>query len=167
MFATVACGIDFHKLDASVGASGPHDFAVRKSALSSAAPPASIASRPAFVTIASRPSCGTGPNRYISVSTQPSSDISENQKLARWAAFRAGDRGLTFMVRRRACAVSNDRGPTTSSSFETRPTGPRKARPDDKLRRRSSQDEVSHPRFNSVKKSLPLSSMTMKASPQP
>jgi hypothetical protein len=36
----------FHQLDASVGASGPHDFAVRKIALSSAAPPASIASQP-------------------------------------------------------------------------------------------------------------------------
>jgi hypothetical protein len=36
----------FHQLDASVGASGPHDFAVRKLALSSAAPPASIASQP-------------------------------------------------------------------------------------------------------------------------
>src|ERR1700677_2474100 len=34
------------QLDASVGASGPHDFAVRKIALSSVAPPASIASRP-------------------------------------------------------------------------------------------------------------------------
>src|SRR5258708_19159747 len=44
------------QLDASVGASGPHDFAVRKSALSSLAPPASTASRPASVTIASRPS---------------------------------------------------------------------------------------------------------------
>jgi hypothetical protein len=33
------------QLDASVGASGPHDFAVRKSAPSSAAPLASIASR--------------------------------------------------------------------------------------------------------------------------
>ena len=33
-------------LDASVGASGPHDFAVRKPALSSAAPLASIASPP-------------------------------------------------------------------------------------------------------------------------
>jgi hypothetical protein len=32
-------------LDASVGASGPHDFAVRKPALSSEAPPASTASR--------------------------------------------------------------------------------------------------------------------------
>jgi hypothetical protein len=46
------------QLDASVGASGPHDFAVRKSAPSSEAPPASTASRPAFVTIASRPSVG-------------------------------------------------------------------------------------------------------------
>jgi hypothetical protein len=37
---------EFRQLDASVGASGPHDFAVRKSALSSAAPLASIASPP-------------------------------------------------------------------------------------------------------------------------
>src|ERR1700730_12213579 len=44
------------ELDASVGASGPHDFAVRKSAPSSLAPPASTASRPASVTIAIRPS---------------------------------------------------------------------------------------------------------------
>ena len=36
----------FRQLDASVGASGPHDFAVRKIALSSAAQLASIASRP-------------------------------------------------------------------------------------------------------------------------
>src|SRR3984957_7815434 len=35
-----------HELDASVGASGPHDFAVRRIALSSAAPLASIASQP-------------------------------------------------------------------------------------------------------------------------
>jgi hypothetical protein len=34
------------QLDASVGASGPHDFAVRKPAPSSEAPPASIASQP-------------------------------------------------------------------------------------------------------------------------
>jgi hypothetical protein len=46
------------QLDASVGASGPHDFAVRKHAPSSEAPPASTASRPASVTIASRPSVG-------------------------------------------------------------------------------------------------------------
>src|SRR6266478_5054470 len=35
-------------LGASVGASGPHDFIVHRSALSSSAQPASIASRPAF-----------------------------------------------------------------------------------------------------------------------
>jgi hypothetical protein len=44
------------QLDAGVEASGPHDFAVRTPALSSAAPLASTASRPASVTIASRPS---------------------------------------------------------------------------------------------------------------
>src|SRR3954466_9754818 len=46
------------KLDASVGASEPHDFAVRLTCCSSAAPSASTASRPAFVTIAIRPSLG-------------------------------------------------------------------------------------------------------------
>ena len=49
----------FHQLDASVGASGPHDFAVRLSARSSPARQASTASpAPRFVTIAKRPSCG-------------------------------------------------------------------------------------------------------------
>jgi hypothetical protein len=48
------------KLDAGVEASGPHDFAVRGRALSSAAPPASTASRLTSVTIAKRPSVGTG-----------------------------------------------------------------------------------------------------------
>jgi hypothetical protein len=45
-----------HKLDASVGASGPHVFAVRIMCRSSMAPSASIASHPASVTIAKRPS---------------------------------------------------------------------------------------------------------------
>jgi hypothetical protein len=49
----------FRRLDAGVEASGPHDFAVRKPALSSLAPPASTASRPASVTCAT-PLCGTG-----------------------------------------------------------------------------------------------------------
>src|ERR1700730_16203005 len=44
------------QLDAGVEASGPHDFAVRKQALSSLAPLASTASRPTSVTIAKRPS---------------------------------------------------------------------------------------------------------------
>jgi hypothetical protein len=54
------------ELDASVGASGPHDFAVRKSAPSSEAQPASTASRPASVTIASRPSVGRDGGGYRS-----------------------------------------------------------------------------------------------------
>ena len=54
MFVTVANG-SLRRLDASVGASGPYDFAVRKHAPSSEAPPASIASRSASVTIAIRP----------------------------------------------------------------------------------------------------------------
>ena len=45
----------FRQLDASVGASGPHDFAVRITRCSSAARSASTASRSAFVTIAIRP----------------------------------------------------------------------------------------------------------------
>ena len=56
--------VDFRELDASVGASGPHDFAVRIRRRSSIAPPASTASRPASVTIASRPSVGRDGGRY-------------------------------------------------------------------------------------------------------
>ena len=44
-----------HKLDASVGASGPHVFAVRIMCRSSMAPSASTASRLTSVTIAKRP----------------------------------------------------------------------------------------------------------------
>ena len=47
-------------LSASVGASGPHDFAVRFKRSSSAALSASIASRPASVTIARAPLCQGG-----------------------------------------------------------------------------------------------------------
>src|ERR1700716_2874835 len=50
----------FRQLDASVGASGPHVFAVRRPVPSSLAPLASTASRPAAVTIASRPSLWDG-----------------------------------------------------------------------------------------------------------
>ena len=46
---------DTRQLDTSVGASGPHDFAVRLTRRSSAALSASTASRPAAVTIACRP----------------------------------------------------------------------------------------------------------------
>src|SRR6202034_3912126 len=54
----------FHKLDASVGASGPHDFAVRKPSAFVNALLASTASRPASVTIASRPSVGRDEETY-------------------------------------------------------------------------------------------------------
>src|SRR5438034_11136569 len=47
----------FRKLDASVGASGPHDFAVRVSTVRRAGLAASTASRPTSVTIAKRPLC--------------------------------------------------------------------------------------------------------------
>jgi hypothetical protein len=46
------------RLDAGVEASGPHDFAVRKPAPSSLAPPASTASRPNVDDVAQRPSVG-------------------------------------------------------------------------------------------------------------
>jgi hypothetical protein len=54
----------FRQLDASVGASGPHAFAVRLQRRSSLAPSASTASRPASVTIASRPSVGQDGEGY-------------------------------------------------------------------------------------------------------
>jgi hypothetical protein len=55
------------QLDASVGASGPHDFAVRKVALSSAAQPASIASQPYVRDDRETPlSCGPGWKRHRS-----------------------------------------------------------------------------------------------------
>jgi hypothetical protein len=53
------------KLDASVGASGPNDFAVRKHAPSSEAPFTSTASRSASVTIAIRPSVERDGKGYI------------------------------------------------------------------------------------------------------
>src|ERR1700733_7949864 len=43
------------KLDASVGASGPHDFAVRVSAIRQKAHPRPSHPNPTFVTIAKRP----------------------------------------------------------------------------------------------------------------
>ena len=56
--ATVAPRKRLAKLDPSVGGPGPHDFAVRASALRLVHAAASIASRPRFVTIAKRPSSG-------------------------------------------------------------------------------------------------------------
>jgi hypothetical protein len=77
-----------HQLDASVGASGPHDFAVRKVALSSAALLASTASRPAFVTIASRPSVGRDGERYAGDLRQKGMEIFLQRGLDRQITFR-------------------------------------------------------------------------------
>jgi len=56
------------QLDASVGASGPHDFAVRLLLRSSRAPKASTASRAQrFVTIAKRPSYRGGTREEVPV----------------------------------------------------------------------------------------------------
>src|SRR5260370_12518324 len=46
------------RLDAGVEASGPHDFAVRSSAVRLTAPSASTASRPALMTLRNAPSVG-------------------------------------------------------------------------------------------------------------
>ena len=53
-------GMDPLRLDASIGAPGPHDFAVRNQSRSSVVAIASTASHRAFVTIASRPSYRVG-----------------------------------------------------------------------------------------------------------
>jgi hypothetical protein len=59
LFATVAPEkLASRELDASVGASGPHDFAVRKHTLSSVAWFASTASRPNVRDDGQRPSAG-------------------------------------------------------------------------------------------------------------
>jgi hypothetical protein len=63
LVATVACVMK-RKLDTSIEASGPHDFAVRLQHRSSAVLSASIASRPASVTIAIRPFGGTRRRYY-------------------------------------------------------------------------------------------------------
>ena len=88
MFATVVRVSA--KLDASVGASGPHDFAVRVSAIRQRRRRVHRIPRPTSVTIAKRPSEEAGPNRHIPVSTPPSSENSENQKSAREPLLRNG-----------------------------------------------------------------------------
>jgi hypothetical protein len=54
-FATVVCGNSFRKLDASVGASGPHDFAVHASSVRLTRYHVHRILHPTFVTIAKRP----------------------------------------------------------------------------------------------------------------
>jgi acetoacetate decarboxylase len=54
LFDTVACA-SYRRLDASIGASEPHDFAVRVSTVRQTAPAASTASRPALMTLRNAP----------------------------------------------------------------------------------------------------------------
>jgi hypothetical protein len=76
LFATVAPEkLASQELDASVGASGPHDFAVRDRAIRQRRIRVHRIPRPTFVTIAKRPSLGAGPNQNIPASTRPSSEI--------------------------------------------------------------------------------------------
>jgi hypothetical protein len=64
LFATVVERNFFRQLDASIGASEPHDFAVRRPGTFVSAPPASTASRLTSVTIAKRPSEGRDSEGY-------------------------------------------------------------------------------------------------------
>ena len=80
LVASVACG-NPRQLDTSVGVSGRHDFAVREPARSSAAPPASTASRPHVRDDRETPlEKGRDANRNSPASTGRSSINSENQK---------------------------------------------------------------------------------------
>jgi hypothetical protein len=85
------------QFDASVGASGPHGFAVR---ISAARPRKVFALRrcrvhriphPTSVTIAIRPSCGTGWRINKSVSTNRRNEIFLREGLDTWLAHRAFD----------------------------------------------------------------------------
>ncbi len=99
-------GVASAKLDASVGASGPHDFAVRKIALSSAAPPASIASQPYVRDDRETPLvCGPGCERYRS-------DLGQK----RTGIFLR--RGLDRRWRNSPRAKSADACPTTSHTTQ-------------------------------------------------
>ena len=74
------CGSNRRRLDASVGASGPHDFAVRlkRVRLRAEASTASRAQR--FVTIAKRPSEGGGTESLYFCFYRAVKQNSENQK---------------------------------------------------------------------------------------
>jgi hypothetical protein len=84
----------FRQLDASVGASGPHDFTVRMQPVRQRAAHVHRIPHPTSVTIAKRPSEETGPNRNIPVSTSPSSEISEIQKLIGAVGLHLGQAAL-------------------------------------------------------------------------
>ena len=67
--------VAFRELDASVGASGPHDFSVRKKAPSSEAPLTSTASRPALMTLRNAPLSGRDDGINKAASSKRRSEI--------------------------------------------------------------------------------------------
>jgi hypothetical protein len=82
-------GVASAKLDASVGASGPHDFAVRKATLSSGAPPASTASRLDVRDDRETPLCaGRDGERYAGDLGQKGMEIFLQRGLDRQITFR-------------------------------------------------------------------------------
>jgi hypothetical protein len=105
----------FRRLDASVGASGPHDFAVRESAPSSEAPPASTASRPASVTIASRPSVGRD---RIDIFLLLPRRQAKFRKIRNWP-------DCVGRVRRLVRRSSKSGGGSRNPPWSTHPAGPR------------------------------------------
>src|SRR5258707_13496996 len=72
--------VAFRQLDASVGASGPHDFAVRVSAVRQRHCHVHRIPRPTAVTVANSPSEGAGRRAYTTDLGRVGSEISEIPK---------------------------------------------------------------------------------------
>jgi hypothetical protein len=115
--------VAFRRLDASVGASGPHDFAVRRKAPSSSAPPASTASHPAFVTIMIRPSLGwdgassksdlgqTRSGIFLQRGLDWANQLDPAQEIRRHAQVRRADLTLPGGPREKECRLASPTGP--------------------------------------------------------
>src|ERR1700690_553253 len=85
LFVTFIGEISFANLTPTIEASGPHDFAVRKSALSSAAQLASIASRPYVRDDRETPLCvGRDGERCPDAPTLASSSRGAKASWGRW-----------------------------------------------------------------------------------
>src|SRR5258705_8671779 len=98
LVVTVICASS-RRLDASVEASEPHDFAVRFSAIRKRRRRVHRIPRSTSVTIAKRPSEEAGRPTYITDLGQPASEISEIQKLT--AALCCGMAGAAVTPRTR------------------------------------------------------------------
>jgi len=102
----------FRRLDAGVEASGPHDFAVRVRAIRQERTRVHRIPHPTSVTIAKRPSRGAGCESIYFCFYPPSSEISENPKLALSVArettsFRDGPKDQTRNLEILRCATAH------------------------------------------------------------